>query len=247
MPHLPRTAHRTVGLATLLLSAQLLASTGCQPSTSSPTPAPTTQAGPATQGASTAASATSAPTITEHPAASSPKAPLPALGAVGSFSLQNIDGAQITQQTLAGHPYIIDFMFTSCTDFCPGMTEKMGKVRKALGPESPIRTVSVSVDPERDGPDRLKSYATQHKAVDPRWYFLTGERKVIMRMMMAMHLASQHDLDAPNPKLHNTRFVLVDGSGQVRGYYTHDKPETLDRLLEDARALDGTAPPGGRS
>ena len=166
---------------------------------------------------------------------------LPVLAQVPSFELVHIDGTRVTEATLAGHPYILDFMFTTCTDFCPTMTAEMGKLRTALGASSTVRTVSVSVDPERDAPEKLKSYAASHRAVDPRWYFLTGQRKIVMGMLVALHLATPKEIEAPNPKLHSTRFILVDAKGQVRGYYRHDDPEGRANLLRDARALESHA------
>ena len=36
---------------------------------------------------------------------------------------------------------------------------------------------------------------------------------------------------------HSTRFVLVDRTGQMRGYYLTSEPDAIPRLIKDARAI----------
>lgn len=173
--------------------------------------------------------------------ATPPPPPLPTFGEVPDFALIDQDGKPVRRADLAGHPYILDFIFTSCTDFCPVMTQEMGRIRKILGPQTTIRSVSISVDPEHDNPQALKKFADSHQAADRQWYFLTGERKGIMQVLLGLHLASQRDVEQPNPRLHNTRLILVDAQGAVRGYYQHDDDEARQRLVQDARSLESPA------
>ena len=118
------------------------------------------------------------------------------------------------------------------------MTAKMREVRAGLGPGSPIRCVSVSVDPDTDRPTRLKAFVKAHDATDPNWLFLTGERATIGTLMQALHLAPSGDPSQLNPMQHSSRFVLVDGDGRVRGYYAYADEEARKRLVSDAKALE---------
>jgi cytochrome oxidase Cu insertion factor (SCO1/SenC/PrrC family) len=38
--------------------------------------------------------------------------------------------------------------------------------------------------------------------------------------------------------VHSTRFVLVDGQGQVRGFYSSDDADELRKLVRDIRRLE---------
>jgi len=164
---------------------------------------------------------------------------LPAIAQMPDFTLINQDGRPVTGKDLAGTPYILDFIFTSCTDFCPSMTREMGNIRKALGEQSRVRTVSVSVDPERDKPAVLKKYAgTNNKSGDDRWLFLTGEQKEISNVLLGLHLVSTRDVVNPDPSMHNQRFILVDAGGTVRGYYHYDDEQARERLVRDAKRLE---------
>lgn len=42
--------------------------------------------------------------------------------------------------------------------------------------------VSISIDPARDKPDRLKKYAEIFKAEDKGWYFLTGSNEELFKV-----------------------------------------------------------------
>jgi protein SCO1/2 len=36
---------------------------------------------------------------------------------------------------------------------------------------------------------------------------------------------------------HGTHFVLVDGTGEIRGYYDSNDPDATERLVDDAERL----------
>lgn len=167
----------------------------------------------------------------EHP-------PLPIIQSLPAFTLTDQDVRTVTLDTLKGHPFIIDFMFTSCTEFCGDMTAKMREVRAALGPGSPVRTISISVDPDTDRPTRLKKYAIAQNAVDPGWLFVTGERRTIGTLMQMLYLAPSGDPEKLNPTQHSSRFVLVDARGRVRGFYDYKDEDARRRLVSDAKALE---------
>lgn len=54
------------------------------------------------------------------------------------------------------------------------MTATLEAVQNRLGPEAKnVRMVSISIDPEVDTPERLRTYAKEFKT-GPQWFFLTG-------------------------------------------------------------------------
>lgn len=166
------------------------------------------------------------------------KPTLPVVMEVPNFTMTDQDGKSVTRESLKGHPFVLDFIFTSCTEFCIDMTKQMAKVRTALGPSCEVKCVSMSVDPRTDTPLRLKTFATNNGAVDPRWIFLTGERRTVGTVMQALYLAPSGDPAKLNPAQHSSRLVLVDGQGRVRGFYTYDDDDARQRLVNDAKALE---------
>ena len=175
---------------------------------------------------------------------------LPMLGELPAFSLLAEDGKPFGRDDLLGRVWIADFVYTSCSDACPRLQTKMKKLQDRLIPLEQggnIGLLSISVDPERDTPQKLKEYAETFGARAGLWRSLTGDQKEVERTVVrgfhtAMAKMPREDAD-PHAEafdiMHGERLVLVDRMGRIRGYYDADDP---DRLLRDARALTG----GGR-
>jgi cytochrome oxidase Cu insertion factor (SCO1/SenC/PrrC family) len=163
----------------------------------------------------------------------------PPLGEVPDFSLLNRDGRSVTRADLAGRPWIAGFVFTRCGGPCPRITAQMARLGRLLPHPELVRRVSVSVDPEFDTPAVLDAYAAERGIEDPRWYFLTGPRPEVYRLVRdGFKLAvGEEGGTAHEPILHSTRLVLVDGGGRIRGYYDALDEQAVGRLLDDVRAL----------
>jgi protein SCO1 len=72
-------------------------------------------------------------------------------------------------------PVFVNFIFTSCSSFCPLLTATLAKVQtELLKRGEAFRIVSISIDPEQDTPERLQAYAERFRA-RPEWHFLTGD------------------------------------------------------------------------
>lgn len=70
---------------------------------------------------------------------------------------------------------LINFMYTSCGQLCPLVTENLVRVQRLLGDRMgrDIFFYSFTLDPVNDTPEVLKEYAKMHR-VGPGWSFLTG-------------------------------------------------------------------------
>ncbi|MGX5775418.1 SCO family protein [Methylorubrum zatmanii] len=95
-----------------------------------------------------------------------------ASGIGGPFTLVNQDGKTVSERDFAGKPYLMFFGFTHCPDVCPTTLQQISDVLAAMGPKADTLTVAfVTVDPERDTPETLKTYLS---SFDPRIVGLTG-------------------------------------------------------------------------
>ncbi|HUB64987.1 MAG TPA: SCO family protein [Methylocella sp.] len=82
----------------------------------------------------------------------------PFLGAPDAGGSLGQDGRTMTNADLAGHPYLVFFGYTHCPDFCPTALFDISAVFKALGPDTKVAALFVTVDPESDTLDVMKSY-----------------------------------------------------------------------------------------
>ena len=175
---------------------------------------------------------------------------LPRLADLPQFSLTDQRGRLFGRDDLRGKVWVANFVFTSCSDACPRLTRQMRTLQDRLDPHGRIGLLSISVDPDRDTPERLRQYGETYGAREDLWHFLTGspteiERTVVKGFKIAMakvppaQAGPQTDDELRAEAidiLHGDRFVLVDSDARIRGYYVADDAG-IAVVLRDARAL----------
>ncbi len=159
--------------------------------------------------------------------------PLPVLGEVPAFELISQNGATFSGDSLRGHVWVADFIFTNCPGPCLRMSTLLGRVQKATAAFPDVRLVSFSVDPARDTPSALAQFASKYQADPARWTFLTGPQPTLQ--MLSRDAFKLGDVDGSLN--HQTRFVLVDAKGRIRGYYRTDEGDPVAKVAADARRL----------
>ena len=144
---------------------------------------------------------------------------LPTIGAAPDFSLTSQDGKEVRLEDLRGKVVAVTFIYTSCPDVCPMLTDKLARVQDALGADfgHRIAFLSITVDPEHDTPEVLKEYAELLDADLAGWSFLTGTpaavRAVAQRYGVAVAPAADGGVD------HTLLTTLVDRQGAMRVQY----------------------------
>ena len=161
------------------------------------------------------------------------RAPLPVFGHVPDFKLTSQSGELFDGKSLDGKIWVADFIYTHCPGPCPRMSSQMRRVQNAVTAIPDVRLVSFSVDPERDTPPVLAEYAKRYQAQPGRWFFLTGDRKILDSLDRQAFMLGNVD----GSMQHSTRFVLIDRHGNVRGYYGTSEDDPTVRLIVDIRRL----------
>jgi protein SCO1/2 len=144
---------------------------------------------------------------------------LPMIGAAPDFALTSQNGLPVTLGDYRGKVVAVTFIFASCTDTCPLLTDKMARVQDKFGPAfgKKVAFVSITVDPERDTPEVLKQYAQSFGANLAGWAFLTGDpaaiRDVEHRYGVFATKTANGDID------HTFLTSLIDSRGNLRVQY----------------------------
>jgi protein SCO1/2 len=121
-------------------------------------------------------------------------------------------GQHFDLATTRGETVVIGFIYTSCKDECPIITQKFGRLDEALGP-GPYRLLEVTIDPVRDTKGVLAVYARTHGVRSPRWELVTGQPEALERFVRA---AGVSVIDNGRGELvHGTRLLLVAPDGRV--------------------------------
>ena len=86
---------------------------------------------------------------------------------------------RLRSDAMAGRIVVVDFIYTTCTTICPIFTATMASLQEKLGDLAgrEVQLITVTVDPARDTPRRLKEYAGKHHAKLEGWSFLTGSKQ----------------------------------------------------------------------
>jgi protein SCO1 len=101
----------------------------------------------------------------------------------GKFTLIDHSGRQVTNADFADKYKLIFFGFTHCPDVCPTTLARLSKTLALLETLSDkLYPLFITVDPERDTPERLKKYS---KSFDPRIIYLTGSDSEIAEVLKA--------------------------------------------------------------
>jgi len=167
---------------------------------------------------------------------------------IPEFRLVDQEGAARTQEILEGRVTVVDFIFTHCPFACPTMTLEMGDVARDLAGTG-VRFLSISVDPGRDTPARLKEYGTDAGVDFARWTFLTGDYPTIEGIVLgSLQFALQPD---PNRKItlpdgstmenitHPTKLILVGPDRRVLGFFDPNRVADMEMLRVRAKAAAG--------
>lgn len=149
---------------------------------------------------------------------------LPVFGNLPAFSFTNSSGTTVTAADLRDKVAVINFFFTSCHGPCPTMTGELKRLQDRFSLKAPLVFMSVSVDPETDTVPKLAAYAERFQADLRRWHFVRGDLPDVIKFGGPDGLALN---GTSEPNLHTTRFVLVDKTGQVRGFFRSDDSQEL--------------------
>jgi cytochrome oxidase Cu insertion factor (SCO1/SenC/PrrC family) len=82
---------------------------------------------------------------------------------------------------------VLDFVYTTCTTVCPVLSAVFARVQGRLGDRlgTEVQLVSLTVDPTRDTPARLKAYSTQLGA-KAGWRWLTGRQDSVRQVLVGL-------------------------------------------------------------
>ena len=136
----------------------------------------------------------------------------------------------------AGKVSIVFFGFTSCPDVCPSTLMRLRQVRDSLGPQAAqLQVLLVSVDPERDSPERLEAYV---RNFDPSFVGLRPEPDALDKVVKAFHAiavkvpatgGTDYTID------HSATLYVYDRKAKMRLIAQPDIP--VDQLASDLRRL----------
>jgi len=138
------------------------------------------------------------------------------------FNLIDQNGSQFSPAQLKGQWSFLFFGFTNCPDICPTTLKVMQSVWKTLptkmGEQGHPRLYFVSVDPDRDKPETLKSYV---QYFNPEFIGVTGKLNELDKLTNQIGILYGYDEKEDDKDLeyivnHSAQLILVDPKGRMR-------------------------------
>jgi protein SCO1/2 len=151
----------------------------------------------------------------------------------GPFRLVDQNGKTVTDADLKGKWSLIYFGYTHCPDACPTTLNEIAIALDDLGPKrDAVRPVFITVDPERDTPEVLKSYVT---SFDAPILALTGTPEAVAqaakdyRVYYAKHPEPGGDYSMD----HSSVIYVMDPEGRFTATFTPESsPEDIAARLK---------------
>mgnify|MGYP002001432015 CR=1 FL=1 len=157
------------------------------------------------------------------------EAALPILGGIPKFELVDQHSSYFSVDKMEGKVTLTDFIFTTCPSVCPMMTQKKLRVFRQHQNNPKFQSLSITVNPAYDSPERLKTYAESFGIENKKWFFLTGDEKEIHRLAWeGFKVGSKTELAN-----HSPYFILSDSQQRIRGYYNSDDQYAMKKLKKE--------------
>lgn len=172
---------------------------------------------------------------------------------VPDFTFLNQDSLIISNEDYSKKVYVAEFFFTSCPSICPIMNKNMKRVEERFGDRIDFGIASFTIDPERDTPSVLKSYAEDYGVFSQNWHFLTGEKEALYTLAnKGFNIFAEVNPNVAGGFEHQGYFALIDKNGFIRSrsdqfgnpivyYMGIDQEEVdvqeVDLLMEDIEKL----------
>lgn len=151
------------------------------------------------------------------------------------FTLTGADG-DVSLSDFRGKMVLLYFGYTFCPDICPATLANVGQALRDLGPKADdIQVIMVSVDPERDTPEKLAKYVAQFH---PSMIGITGSKAQLDEVASLYGIFYQvtEGSDATGYLINHTATLLVlDREGYLKLVFPFGV--TSDEIADDLKYM----------
>jgi protein SCO1/2 len=143
--------------------------------------------------------------------------------------LQDRRGMVFRFDDFSGKLVLVNFIYTRCPDICSELGDSFERIRAALAQpvlERQVVLLSISFDPQHDGPVELADYAERYDAADAAWRFArVADSQEMQELLEAFGVVVIPD--EFGGFTHNAAIHLVNRRGQLARIFDYDKPNAV--------------------
>jgi len=147
------------------------------------------------------------------------------------------EGKFIDFSELKGDVLVVVMIYTSCRTACPVLIGQMKNIEATVKKRAPegVKYVFVSIDPERDTPERLKELSKEYDMTGDQWVFLRGNEETTREF--ANVLAVKYKKISPIDFSHSNIISVFDQGGVLvhqREGLALDNEELIEKVISVA-------------
>ncbi|CAM5272573.1 hypothetical protein AFEL58S_00092 [Afipia felis] len=151
-------------------------------------------------------------------------------------ALEDHNGAAASFADFSGKVILLDFVYTRCPTLCIALGTAFQQARDRIAGsslEGRIVLLTVSFDPERDGPSDLADYADRYGGTDAVWRVLRAPSRDDTRDLLRVAKVIAVP-DGFGGFVHNAAILVVDANGRLVRILDSD---AVDEALATAHRL----------
>lgn len=165
------------------------------------------------------------------------------------FNLTNQDGKQISPKDFQGKVWALTFIYTECPlpDYCILMSKNFSDAANQIAADdnlkNKLRLLSISFDPKRDTPEKLKKYGLGYlgensKAKDfTNWQLAVGNDDKTKNIADFFGLYYKVDEKDETQFNHSLRTIIIDKNGKIQKVFLGNEWKVEDLLREMKKYL----------
>lgn len=144
------------------------------------------------------------------------------------------DSRQMKLADLRGEVQVVAMVYTHCEYACPRILADMKRIRVALSGEAQSSTnfLIISIDPERDTPERLTRFADENNLDEENWTLLNGNDGDILEV--AALLGVKYKRISDTDFTHSNMISVLNREGEI----VHQRKQLSDNQSEIIRAIE---------
>ena len=165
---------------------------------------------------------------------------------IPDFTLTNQDGKKISMKDFRGKALAITFIYAQCPlpDYCIKMSTNFSDAANRIMAEPEVKDkfslLSISFDPERDTPAKLKSYGLGYLGKDAKpdfsvWQLAVGSDKEVRTVADFFGLRYEVDENDKTQFNHSLRTAVIDPNGKVTKIFAGNE-WTVNDLIRELKA-----------
>lgn len=152
------------------------------------------------------------------------------------FRLRDHNGRVIDSKDLAGHPYLLTFLYVRCPDVCPLIGQELRQAIEQIAADGDkVKVIAVSVDPRGDKPALVRQWVRRQR-LPANFHYLVGTKAELSPVWHG-YFARPQLADRPETSTHSATIWVIDSFGRRRTSFSAGVSVSPSDIAHDLRVL----------